>query len=108
MDLSYGEEYEALRHEVRAFLDENKKRAPQRTIGARGGARDKAIEWQRLLIERGYTARTIPKEYGGYGAEPDVLIDVILDEEFSLAGVARGLSGQGPSMLVPTLLEHGS
>ena len=31
-----------------------------------------------------------------------------MDEEFNRAGVARGLNAQGPSMLVPTLLEHGS
>ena len=31
-----------------------------------------------------------------------------MDEEFNRAGVARGLNAQGPSMLVPTLLEHGT
>src|SRR5262249_30395200 len=43
-----------------------------------------------------------------YGAEPDLLATVIMDEEFNRAGVSRGLNAQGPSMLVPTLLEHGS
>ena len=108
MDLSYGESYEKLRREARAFLDEHKERAVRRRIGERGEKRGEAIAWQRLLIERGYAARTIPREYGGHGAEPDVLATVILDEEFNRAGVRRGLSGQGPSMLVPTLLEHGS
>jgi alkylation response protein AidB-like acyl-CoA dehydrogenase len=60
------------------------------------------------LIEHGYAARTIPKQYGGYGATPDPLIRVILDEEFARAGVSAGIGGQGPDMLVPTLLEHGS
>jgi alkylation response protein AidB-like acyl-CoA dehydrogenase len=31
-----------------------------------------------------------------------------MDEEFNRAGVPRGMMAQGPSMLVPTLLEHGS
>ncbi|MBW1885906.1 MAG: acyl-CoA dehydrogenase family protein, partial [Deltaproteobacteria bacterium] len=53
-------------------------------------------------------ARTIPKEYGGYGASPDLLETVIMDEEFNRVGVVRGLPAQGPSMLVPTLLEHGT
>jgi len=33
---------------------------------------------------------------------------ILIDEEFSRAGVSRGIAGQGASMLVPTLLEHGS
>jgi alkylation response protein AidB-like acyl-CoA dehydrogenase len=31
-----------------------------------------------------------------------------MDEEFNKVGIPRGMSAQGPSMLVPTLLEHGS
>jgi alkylation response protein AidB-like acyl-CoA dehydrogenase len=108
LDLSFGERYEKFRAEVRAFLEKNRDRAPAAQF--RGGAlrRDDVLGWQRLLIEQGYTARTIPREYGGYGAEPDLLESIILDEEFSRARVSRGLSGQGISMLVPTLLEHGS
>jgi alkylation response protein AidB-like acyl-CoA dehydrogenase len=61
-----------------------------------------------LQIEAGYWARTIPKRFGGYGGEPDILKTVIMDEEFNRAGVARGAMAQGPSMLVPTLLQHGT
>ena len=68
----------------------------------------KVLGWQKLLIEHGYAARTIPEAYGGYGAEPDVLISRIIAEEFASAQVSRGLGGQGISMLVPTLLEVGS
>ncbi len=67
-----------------------------------------AREWQKLLIEHGYAARTIPKDYGGYGAAPDVLKSRIIAEEFIAAGLPMGMSGQGISMLVPTLLEVGS
>jgi len=66
------------------------------------------LAWQMLLIEKGYAARTIPREYGGHGAPHDILKRVIIDEEFNTAGVSRGVGGQGPEMLVPTLLEHGS
>ena len=41
------------------------------------------LAWQKLLIENGYAARTIPREYGGYGAEPDVLKSRIIAEEFT-------------------------
>lgn len=109
MDLSYGPHYEEFRATLRAFLEANKERAPRGGLGIGIGGRDAAVlEWQKLLIEHGYAARTIPKQYGGYGAEPDILLRVILDEEFARAGVSPGVGGQGPDMLVPTLLEHGS
>ena len=109
MDLSYGPEYDAFRAEVRDFLAEHRKRAPRSGAGIAAGRAGKAVvEWQALLIDRGYSARTIPKEYGGFGAEPDILKRVIIDEEFNAAGVSRGFGGQGPAMLVPTRLEHGT
>jgi alkylation response protein AidB-like acyl-CoA dehydrogenase len=107
MDLAYGERYEEFRREIRAFLEQYQQAAPRRGRGL-GGLREERVRWQTLLIEHGYAARTIPKRYGGFGAEPDVLETVILDEEFTRADVPRGLGGQGPSMLVPTLLEHGN
>jgi len=106
MDLEYGERYEAFRRQVRAFLDEHRSRRPAGHIYAM--PRADLTSWLQLLIDHGYWARTIPKEYGGYGAAPDLLETVIMDEEFNRAGVARGMMAQGPSMLVPTLLEHGS
>ncbi len=107
MDLRYGVEHEAFRAEVRAFLETHASSAP-RSDGPGGEERLSTLEWQRLLIEHGYAARTIPREYGGSGAEPDLLKRAIIDEEFNRAGISRGISGQGPDMLVPTLLEHGS
>jgi alkylation response protein AidB-like acyl-CoA dehydrogenase len=108
MDLDYGPEYEAFRAELRQFLAENRKRAPKARLGDVLAIDPEMASWQQLLIERGYAARTIPKEYGGAGREPDPLISVILAEEFRRAGAPAGVSGQGPDMLVPTLLEHGT
>ncbi len=106
MDLEFGEKYEAFRQEVRTFLDEHKQMKPAR--GLYESSRGELTRWLDLLIEHGYWARTIPKQYGGYGAEPDILATVIMDEEFNRAGVSRGFMAQGPSMLVPTLLQHGT
>ncbi len=109
MDLAMSPRHEAFRAEVRAFLEKHRGQALASLMGVEAGsAREGVLDWQKLLIERGYAARTIPKEYGGYGAEPDLLERVILDEEFNRAIVSRGVAGQGPDMLVPTLLEHGS
>jgi alkylation response protein AidB-like acyl-CoA dehydrogenase len=101
MDLTLTPEMARFRDEVRAFLDAH------RGDYAQGAPKD-VRAWQLLLIENGYAARTIPKEYGGYGAEPDVLKARIIAEEFIRAGAPRGIANQGVSMLVPTLLEVGS
>jgi alkylation response protein AidB-like acyl-CoA dehydrogenase len=104
MDLSYGPEYEAFRGEVRQFLDEHRQDAPKGEVLRS----PKMLAWQKTLIEHGYAARTIPKIYGGYGAEPDILKSRIIAEEFARAQVSQGMGGQGISMLVPTLLEVGT
>ena len=104
MDLSFGPEYEDFRGEVISFLASNAEKAPKGN-DLRG---EQAKNWQKLLIEHGYTCRTIPKEFGGYGAEPDIVKTRIIAEEFSKSRVNTGLGGQGISMLVPTLLEMGT
>ena len=106
MDLAYGPEYEKFRTEVRAFIARHGAKAPRRFGVSRPS--EETQSWQRLLIEHGLTARTIPKEYGGYGAEPDILKSRIIAEEFTAAGLPMGIANQGISMLVPTLLELGT
>lgn len=104
MDLSYGPEYASFREEVKDFIQKNKDKAPK--AGAPGDKQ--ALAWQRLLIENGYAARTIPKAYGGFGAQPDILESRIIAEEFAAAQLNTGLGGQGISMLTPVLLEMGT
>jgi len=101
MDLTLTPELAAFREEVRAFLEAHK-------AEHEAGAPKDPKAWQRLLIDHGYAARTIPKAYGGFGAAPDGLKARIIAEAFIEAGAPRGMSGQGISMLVPTLLEVGS
>ena len=104
MDLAYGPRYEAFRDEVRGFLESHRDRWP---TGA-GAPRTAVLAWQKLLIEHGYAARTIPRAWGGHGGEPDILEGRIIAEEFLRARAPWPLAGQGISMLVPTLLEMGS
>ncbi|MYE81730.1 MAG: acyl-CoA dehydrogenase [Gammaproteobacteria bacterium] len=104
MDLSYGPQYDAFREEVRDFIGKHRDQAPKGQ-----GIRSEAVRnWQKLLIQHGYAARTIPAEYGGHGGEPDILKARIIGEEFAAAQVPGGLGSQGISMLVPTLLELGT
>ncbi|MBW2415953.1 MAG: acyl-CoA dehydrogenase family protein [Deltaproteobacteria bacterium] len=105
MDLEFDARYDEFRAQVRDFLDKHR---PTPFGGLASGKREDRVAWLSLLIEHGYWARTIPKEFGGYGAAPDLLETVIMDEEFNRAGVPRGMNAQGPAMLVPTLLNHGS
>ena len=105
MDLSYGAEYDAFREEVRSFIRENKDKQPQ----AGDGIKSQAMrDWQALLIENGYHSRTIPSEYGGFGAEPDIIKSRIIAEEFGAERMHRGFNGQGVTMLTPVLLEMGT
>ena len=106
MDLTLSPEHAAFRGEVRKFLQAHRARYSS-ALGV-DRLRAEVLAWQTLLIEHGYAARTIPREYGGHGAEPDGLKSRIIAEEFTRAGAPLELSGQGISMLVPTLLEVGS
>ena len=104
MELSFGPRYEAFRAELRAFITAHGHAAP-RTVDLRAPL---TLAWQRRLIDHGYAGRTIPREYGGYGAAPDILEQRIIAEEFATAQVSPGLAGQGIKMLIPTLLHFGS
>ena len=104
MDLAFSDRHEAFRAEVKEFLRNNANKAPS---GLWRGEPDEAgRKWQQLLIEHGYAARTIPREYGGYGADFDLLEAHIIAEEFARAGVRPGHDGD--NRLVPTLLELGT
>ena len=103
MDLAYDEQYVQYRRELSEFLQTHKHLSPGPYEGRNS---KKAAEWQQLLISHGYAARTIPSEYGGYGAEPDPLINHIIAEEFAKAGVRVGHSGD--NRLVPTVLDLGT
>ena len=105
MDLSFGPEYAEFREEVRSFINDHKDKQPTAGVGQRG---PEMLAWQRLLIDNGFHSRTIPKEYGGYGAEPDIIKSRIIGEEFSANNMNTGLGGQGISMLTPVLLEMGT
>ena len=100
MDLKPGPEYVSFREDVKSFLSENIQMSGKARNPAR--ANNEELEWQEKLIKNGYAARTIPQEYGGYGAKPDVLKSRIIAEEFTQAKIPLGMANQGISMFVPT------
>jgi alkylation response protein AidB-like acyl-CoA dehydrogenase len=94
-----------LRAEVRAFCAES---WPPRGAEARMGAREQAIAWRKRALDAGFLYRTVPRDYGGAGAEPDVMAETVIRRELDRAGVPHRSSVQGTHMLVPTLLECGT
>ena len=122
MDLEFGPEYDEFTKEVESFCKEysnaiittanDKKFEMHDALSGNSNEKSGKIvnrsDWQRLLIEKGYFARSIPKEYGGYGGEPDIIKSRIIATEFSKHKVPNAMGGQGIDMLVPTLLEWGT
>ena len=114
-----GKRYKAFKKEVEAFCikwkgvsfkNESKSALLDLAgpISEKSGKNISRSEWQTILIENGYFARSIPKEYGGYGGEPDIIKSRIIATEFSKHKVPNAMGGQGIDMLVPTLLEWGT
>ena len=115
MDLNYGEKYENFRKEVQEFCKEWKgvnfkdsSKAPLVQDYEATGITISRSEWQSILIKKGYFARSIPKDYGGFGGESDIIKSRIIASEFSNAKIPAAMGGQGIDMLVPTLLELGT
>ena len=104
-------ELDTFRHEVADWLNDN---CP---AGARGpgqipiGSSRIELEpdvklWLERCAERGYTAPTWPKEYGGGGLTPQQAR--VLYEEMGRIHARSPLQGMGTSMIGPTLLEFGT
>jgi alkylation response protein AidB-like acyl-CoA dehydrogenase len=107
MDLTLSEPYQALQAQVRDFIHQHGDKSPK-VGGGRKRPDQKTLDWQKRLVEHGYAGRTIPKDYGGFGATPDVMAAAVIAGEFARGNVYAGLTNQGISMLVPTLLEVGT
>ena len=94
MDLNYGAEYEDFRKDVQAFCKEYQGVSFKSDSNVVADALNSSSatkkpkkeitrsEWQQILIEKGYIARAIPKEYGGYGGETDIIKSRIIATEF--------------------------
>jgi len=114
MDLNFGAEYTDFRKEVNDFCKEysgvllESSKIPLSDESSSGQIKMKRSDWQKLLIKKGYFARSIPKEYGGYGGESDIIKSRIIAEEFAKNNTPPPMGGQGIDMLVPTLLELGT
>jgi len=117
VNLEYSAEYQEFREEVRRFLAEHwsaedAARQPDAdgmtAYAGAAGVDERATAFRLAAIARGYLYRHVPRRYGGGEQPPDPLKATIIAEEFRRARAPHEMVGQGPSMLVPTLLEHGT
>jgi alkylation response protein AidB-like acyl-CoA dehydrogenase len=110
MDFEYGEQAEAFRQEVRAWLEKNlpKDRAGDdvRVILA-GDERENFLrEWEQKLREAGYIGISWPKEYGGRGLSTLELL--VFNEEMVRARAPQRLNFFGEGLVGPTIIQWGT
>ncbi len=105
----------AFRDEVRGWLQDNcpaSMRTPMLPDETPGGGRRAQYKnsdtkvWLDRCAERGYTAPSWPKEYGGAGLNKDEV--VVLQQEMQRINARPALVGMGLSMIGPALLEYGT
>lgn len=64
------------------------------------------LRWRDVCIEKGWTAPSWPKEYGGGGLTREQ--ENIIHAEMKAIGVPRPIAGQGLAMFGPVLLQYGN
>ncbi len=105
------------REEARAWIRANAPRSLWGTSGSGpfegywGGSKETAsdpdiLEWRDRGIEKGWTAPSWPKKYGGGGLT--LAHEQIIHEELKAIGVPRPIAGQGLAMFGPVLLQYGN
>jgi alkylation response protein AidB-like acyl-CoA dehydrogenase len=106
MNLTFTEEEEAFRHEVRAWMQEAMPKEMRRSAQGAGGLNfEESVEWHKILYAKGWVAPHWPKEVGGTGW--DATKRFIFNEELELAGPLR-ISVLGLSMVGPLIMRFGT
>jgi len=105
MDLTYSQEDECFRAELRQWLAaqlQEFRALPQNPAAAVEQSR----AWQRKLYAAGYVGMAWPAAYGGRDAPPTQ--QVIFAEECARAGAPALINTIGLTILAPALMAHGS
>ncbi|MEM9193327.1 MAG: acyl-CoA dehydrogenase family protein [Myxococcota bacterium] len=106
VDLSFTEEHQKFRTEVRGWIDE----AMPKTIREKAEVdghfeHSEVMEWHKILFDKGWVAPHWPKEFGGPGF--DATQRFILTEELELSGAPQ-LSPFGLVMVGPLIIQFGT
>jgi alkylation response protein AidB-like acyl-CoA dehydrogenase len=111
MDLNFTPDDEALREQVRTWL-EQQLTGPFAHLRGRGGpGEDHALvterrQWERTLGEAGWTCVGWPREHGGRGLS--LHQEVIFGEEYARARAPGRIGHIGDTLLGPTLIALGT
>jgi len=108
VDISFSQEHESFRSEVKTFLNESLTDDLKKAAAFCPGIfldYEHNMAWHKLLFNKGWIAPAWPKEYGGTGW--DLMQRYIWTTETSLAG-APSTAPMGLSMCGPMLIGHGS
>lgn len=103
MDLTWSEEDEAFRQEIRSYLEAN---APKDVPEEGEEAFRVGREWQAKMAADRWVAIHWPEEYGGRGAS--LVQTVIYNEEYTRARAPLLVNGLGLSLLGPVLQLFGT
>jgi alkylation response protein AidB-like acyl-CoA dehydrogenase len=111
VDLSYSEEDQAFRAEIRAWLEENLTGEWAELRGLGGAGRDherfeERLAWNRHLAAHGWTCVGWPTEHGGRGLS--LWQQVIFHEEYARANAPARVNHLGEELLGPTLIAFGT
>jgi alkylation response protein AidB-like acyl-CoA dehydrogenase len=108
MRLSYDEETEAFRVELRGWLEEHAPR-PEDSVERRESSAHMpgwARAWQRRLFDAGWLVPGWPPELGGRNAT--AIQQMVYFEELARCGVTRSANPQGLGIIAPSILDYGN
>ncbi|HET8959248.1 acyl-CoA dehydrogenase family protein [Nocardioides sp.] len=111
MDLTYSDEDQRFRADVRGWLEEHLTGDFATLRGLGGSGREQEaygdrLAWNRHLAEHGWTCVGWPTEYGGRGL--GLMQQVIFHEEYARANAPSRVNHLGEELLGPTLIAFGS
>ncbi len=105
MDLTYTEEQQTFREEVRSWLAANAPGEPLQTFDTEEGFRQHR-EWEATLNKGRWGMVTWPEALGGRGC--DLIEWLIFEEEYYKARAPLRVNQNGIFLLGPTLMEYGT
>ena len=105
MNLSFTEQQQAFREEVRAWLADNVPAGPLQTFDTEEGFQQHR-EWEATLNRGRWGMVTWPEELGGRGC--DLIEWLIFEEEYYRARAPLRVNQNGIFLLGPTLMEYGT
>lgn len=105
MQLTYTEEEQAFRTQIRGWLEQHVPTQPLQSFDTTAGFEQHRL-WEQSLATGNWGMVTWPKEYGGRGCN---LIEwLIFEEEYYRAKAPLRVNQNGVFLLGPTLMEYGS